>query len=130
MSKRRKPFKVVDKSKKVYTPFPQAQEKSKIDLEIESGAYFMAKSAKVQAEQQGRLGRQKEKTEQRQQERAEAFVPPEEEKQGKKKRKREIDPETGKQMKRRSKSCPVDPLFWSSTLQSLMTKKSFSVKMN
>jgi ribosomal RNA assembly protein len=101
LSKRRKPFKVVDKSKKIYTPFPPAQEKSKIDLEIESGTYFMAKSAKVQAEKQERLDRQKERTEQRQQERAGAFVPPEEEKpKKKKKRKREIDPETGEKMKR------------------------------
>lgn len=102
LSKRRKPFKVIDKSKKVYTPFPPAQEKSKVDLEIESGTYFMAKSAKVQAEKQGRLDRQRERTDQRQQERAEAFVPPGEEKQEKKtkKRKREINMETGEKLKR------------------------------
>jgi len=105
LSKRRKPFKVVDKSKKIYTPFPPAQEKSRIDMEIESGTYFMAKSAKVQAEKQERLDRQKERTEQRQQERAGAFVPPEEEKpEKKKKRKREIDPETGEKIKRTKKS--------------------------
>lgn len=46
LSKRRKPFNITDKSKKVYTPFPPPQEKSKIDLQIESGEYFLSKSAK------------------------------------------------------------------------------------
>lgn len=46
LSKRRVPFKVMDKSKKTYTPFPPAPEKSKVDLQIESGEYFLAKEAK------------------------------------------------------------------------------------
>merc|ERR1711981_125638 len=50
LSKRRVPHKVTDKSKKVYTPFPPPMEKSKIDLQIESGEYFLGKQAKEREE--------------------------------------------------------------------------------
>ncbi|RMZ85713.1 hypothetical protein DV737_g393, partial [Chaetothyriales sp. CBS 132003] len=78
LSKRRTPFKVTDKTKKPYTPFPPPQEKSKVDLQIESGEYFLAKQAKERAKQQERLDKQKKKQQQREQERAQAFVPPKE----------------------------------------------------
>jgi ribosomal RNA assembly protein len=104
LSKRRKPFKVIDKSRKIYTPFPPAQEKSKVDLQIESGEYFLAKQAKVRAEKQERLDRQKERTEKRQKERADAFVAPKEEKPEKN---REIHPEIGEKVKRVKKSKEV-----------------------
>ena len=48
LSKRRVPQNVTDKSKKPYTAFPPAPEKSKIDLQIESGEYFLGKEAKKQ----------------------------------------------------------------------------------
>ncbi|CAD0059388.1 unnamed protein product [Aureobasidium pullulans] len=38
LSKRRVPHNVTDKTKKTYTPFPPAQEKSKVDLQIERKA--------------------------------------------------------------------------------------------
>lgn len=104
LSKRRKPFKISDKSKKFYTPFPPTQEKSKVDLQIESGEFFLAKQAKVRAEKQEKLDRQKERTGQRQKERADAFMPPNEERPEKKKRKREVDPETGEKIQRPKKS--------------------------
>jgi ribosomal RNA assembly protein len=78
LSKRRKPVKVVDKSKKVYTPFPPPQEKSKIDLQIESGEYFLGKQAKERARKEERLEKQRAKMEERRKERQEAFMPPQE----------------------------------------------------
>lgn len=79
LSKRRKPFKVSDKSKKPYTPFPPPQERSKVDLQIESGEYFLGKHAKERAKKEERLERQKEKREAKEKERDQAFVPPQEE---------------------------------------------------
>jgi ribosomal RNA assembly protein len=88
LSKRRKPFKVTDKSKKPYTPFPPPQERSKIDLQIESGEFFLGKHAKERAKKEERLERQKEKREEKQKERDQAFVPPQEEIQEKKKKRK------------------------------------------
>ena len=88
LSKRRKPFRVTDKSKKPYTPFPPPQERSKIDLQIESGEFFLGKHAKERAKKEERLERQKEKSQEKQKERDQAFVPPQEEVPEKKKRKR------------------------------------------
>lgn len=96
LSKRRKPFKVTEKAKKVYTPFPPPQEKSKVDLQIESGEYFLAKQAKERAKRQERMETHKEKREERERERAQAFVPPKEDRgEKKKKRKRSEGEEDG-----------------------------------
>ncbi|KAI7151237.1 KRR1 small subunit processome, partial [Hortaea werneckii] len=54
LSKRYKPRNVTDKSKKTYTPFPPAQEKSKEDLQIESGEYFLSAQAKERAAKERR----------------------------------------------------------------------------
>lgn len=78
LSKRRVPFKVTDKSKKVYTPFPPPQEKSKIDLQIESGEFFLGKHAAERAKKEEKLEKQKEKREEKQKSRDRAFVPPQE----------------------------------------------------
>jgi ribosomal RNA assembly protein len=88
LSKRRKPFKVTNKSKKPYTPFPPPQERSKIDLQIESGEFFLGKHARERAKMEERMERQKEKRDERQKERDRAFVPPQEEIPEKKKKKR------------------------------------------
>lgn len=97
---RKKPKKV--KEKKAYTPFPPAQQPRKIDLEIESGEYFMRKADK----ERRKLEEKKEKRDaakiEKDKERAKDFVAPKEatyvsaaerEKKDKKKRKRAKDDE-------------------------------------
>jgi ribosomal RNA assembly protein len=76
LSKRRTPFKVTDKAKKVYTPFPPAAEKSKVDMQIESGEYFLGKHAKEKQEKEKRVEQQREKAEAKKEERERDFVPP------------------------------------------------------
>lgn len=78
LSQRRKPLKITDKTKKIYTPFPPPQEKSKVDLQIESGEFFLAKQVKERAQKAEKLEKQKERKAERDQERAAAFVPPKE----------------------------------------------------
>jgi ribosomal RNA assembly protein len=92
LSKRRKPFKVNDKTKKVYTPFPPPREKSKVDLQIESGEYFLSKQAKERQEKERRQEKMSEKMEEKAKERQKEFVPPKEAEVGrKKKKKRKLD---------------------------------------
>lgn len=78
LSKRRVPYKVTDKSQKVYTPFPPAPEKSKIDKQIESGEYFLSKEAKARAQKEEIMERQRAKREEKMLDRQKDFVPPEE----------------------------------------------------
>jgi ribosomal RNA assembly protein len=91
LSKRRVPLKVTDKSKKVYTPFPPPQEKSKVDLQIESGEYFLGKQTRERAAQEERVEKQREKKMEKLKDREKEFKPPKEdgEKKEKKKRKQE-----------------------------------------
>lgn len=101
LSKRRTPYKVTDKSRKVYTPFPPPQEKSKVDLQIESGEYFLAKQAKERAARAEKLEKQQVRKEERDKDRAAAFVPPKEdgdEPRRKKKRKQEDGEEGGRKI--------------------------------
>lgn len=79
LSKRKKPFKVTDKTKKVYTPFPPPQEKSKVDLQIESGEYFLGRQAKERQAKEARQEKMKEKMESKRKERERGFVAPAEE---------------------------------------------------
>lgn len=88
LSKRRKPMNITDKSKKVYTPFPPPQEKSKVDLQIESGEYFLGKQAKERAVKERREDRQREKQAEKKRDREKEFVPPKEEKDKKEKRRK------------------------------------------
>ncbi|KAJ2918246.1 hypothetical protein MD484_g2170, partial [Candolleomyces efflorescens] len=85
----------LEKKKKVYTPFPPPQQPSKIDLQLESGEYFLKASEKAAKEAEKRKQKQAEVTKQRRAERAEAFIAPAEtaaptveEKKKKQKRKR------------------------------------------
>ncbi|KAL4807052.1 hypothetical protein BDV18DRAFT_159273 [Aspergillus unguis] len=112
LSKRRTPFKVTDKTKKVYTPFPPAPEKSKVDKQIESGEYFLSKEAKDRAQKEEVMEKQRLKREEKMKEREKAFVAPEEleeaerakkEKKEKKKRKREAEAEADSSEKKEKK---------------------------
>ncbi|KAJ5666809.1 KRR1 small subunit processome component [Penicillium macrosclerotiorum] len=130
LSKRRMPFNVTDKTKKVYTPFPPAPEKSKVDLQIESGEYFLSKEAKDRAQKEEVVERQRQKREEKMREREKDFIAPEErtpadidgekkkkkEKKEKSKRKRDADGDidaedaaerTEKKKKKKSKSKAV-----------------------
>ncbi|RXW24233.1 hypothetical protein EST38_g1604 [Candolleomyces aberdarensis] len=62
--------------KKIYTPFPPPQQPSKIDLQLESGEYFLKASEKAAKEAEKRKQKQAEVAKQRQAERAEAFIAP------------------------------------------------------
>jgi ribosomal RNA assembly protein len=88
LSKRRKPFKVTDKSKKVYTPFPPPQEKSKVDLQIESGEYFLTQAAKERTKKERRQEIGREKTAERKRRREEAFEAPREDGEVRKKKRK------------------------------------------
>ena len=88
LSHRRVPHSLTDKSKKTYTPFPPAPEKSKVDKQIESGEYFLGKEAKETAKRNERRDLQREKKEEKTRGREAEFVPPEEGSRPKKKRKK------------------------------------------
>lgn len=106
LSKRKKPLKITDKTKKPYTPFPPPQEKSKIDLQIESGEYFLGKQAKERAAKEAREDRQRAKQTEKKLARQEEFVPPQENgtvASEKKKKKRKRKEEDGTESKKKKK---------------------------
>lgn len=76
---RKKPKKI-RKEKKVYTPFPPAQLPRKVDLEIESGEYFLSKREKEIKTREERKEHQEEKQKERDTERQKDFIAPKEEK--------------------------------------------------
>ncbi len=100
LSKRRKPLKVTDKSKKVYTPFPPPREKSKVDMQIESGEYFLGKQAKERAARERKEEGQRERKAEKKREREKDFVPPKDEV-VLKERKRKRKDEDGKEKKKK-----------------------------
>ncbi|CAE6412282.1 unnamed protein product [Rhizoctonia solani] len=65
--------------KKVYTPFPPAQLPRKVDLELESGEYFLKAKDKEAREEAKRKAKQAEATAERKKEREEVYVAPVEE---------------------------------------------------
>lgn len=88
LNKRRTPYKVTDKTKKTYTPFPPAQEQSKVDKQLEAGEYHIGKEAKKRIAQEERMEKQKAKKEEKKREREKDFVAPEEGTERKKKKRK------------------------------------------
>lgn len=112
---RKKPKQVKDaeakgKKEKVYTPFPPQQLPRKVDLQIESGEYFLSKKEKKVKELQEKKQKQDEMKEVKQQERAKDYVAPEEDvrenpllKKSKKRKSSHDDDEENKEKKKSKK---------------------------
>lgn len=80
---RKKPKQVKDaeakgKKEKVYTPFPPQQLPRKVDLQIESGEYFLSKKEKRVKELQEKKKKQEDMKEAKQIERSKDYIAPEE----------------------------------------------------
>lgn len=72
------------KEKKTYTPFPPPQQPSKVDLQLESGEYFLSAERKAAKKWQEKQEKQSEKASENKRKREAAYVPPKEAKKGKK----------------------------------------------
>lgn len=113
LSKRKKPLKITDKSQKPYTPFPPPQEKSKVDLQIESGEYFLGKQAKERAVKERREEQQRQKQNEKKLARQGEFLPPREEEERleskkKKRKQREGDGDDPRKKKKNSAGIQQD----------------------
>ncbi|KAF8121335.1 hypothetical protein EV363DRAFT_1568730 [Boletus edulis] len=73
------PAKKEKHAKKAYTPFPPQQQPRKVDLQLESGEYFLKPHEKRARKEEQRKQKQAEASSKRRAERAEAFVAPVEE---------------------------------------------------
>lgn len=71
--------KISKKEKKPYTPFPPQQKPRKVDLQIESGEYFLGDRAKKAKELQEKRDKQQEVTDKKRDDRNKGYVAPEEE---------------------------------------------------
>ncbi|KAK7276566.1 hypothetical protein RIF29_17709 [Crotalaria pallida] len=70
--------KVNTKQKKPYTPFPPPQPPSKVDIQLETGEYFLSDKKKSAKKWQEKQEKQAEKTAENKRKREEAFIPPKE----------------------------------------------------
>lgn len=103
VANRKSKKKDIDDKKKAYTPFPPAQTPRKIDLEMESGEYFLSKSQKdAKKEEEKRAKR----VESRAKEKSDVdldLVPPEEAEYKKKRKHSEVDDGSHKKDKSKKK---------------------------
>ncbi|KAM1718928.1 hypothetical protein ACFX12_020816 [Malus domestica] len=70
--------KVKSKEKRPYTPFPPPQQPSKIDIQLETGEYFLNDKVKSAKKWQEKQEKQSEKTAENKRKREAAFIPPKE----------------------------------------------------
>lgn len=70
--------KVKSKEKKPYTPFPPPQQLSKVDIQLETGEYFLSDKKKTAKKWLEKQEKQAEKTSENKRKREAAFVPPKE----------------------------------------------------
>jgi len=75
-SKRKKPL--VVREKKTYTPFPPAPIPSKVDLQLESGEYFLNESQRLEKKKAEKKSLAKQKSEQKRKDRESEFQAPKE----------------------------------------------------
>jgi ribosomal RNA assembly protein len=108
LSKRRVPFKVNEKPTKTYNPFPPEQEKSKVDLQIESGEYFLTKGAKERKLKETREQEMREKRAMKVKEREAELVAPTEDGEGKSKRKRTPEEKEERRRRKAAKAAEVE----------------------
>jgi ribosomal RNA assembly protein len=102
LSKRRKPRIIREKKDKPL--FPPPQQPRKIDLQMESGEYFLKGWEKKAKEKEGKETAKLEKKQEREEERKKDFVPPREEVPRKKKRKLEDGEVNGDEQKVKRKN--------------------------
>jgi ribosomal RNA assembly protein len=121
LSKRRKPH-VINEKKKDKPIFPPPQQPRKIDLEMESGEYFLKGWEKKVKEKEGKDVVRLEKKREREEERKKDFVPPKEDLPKKKKRKSEDDGVVVKK-KRKGEKDGEDSKVKSTTKEGEVSKK-------
>ncbi|SCW02984.1 LAFE_0G00386g1_1 [Lachancea fermentati] len=100
---RKKPKNIKKKESKVYTPFPPSQLPRKVDLEIESGEYFLSKKEKEMKKLEQRKAEQAEKQVEKELERAKEYVAPDEEQYTSKLKKRKGTSEEKKTSSKKAK---------------------------
>ncbi|KAL2652688.1 hypothetical protein R1flu_020816 [Riccia fluitans] len=70
--------KAKEQKKKPYTPFPPPQQPSKVDLQLESGEYFLSAELKASKKREAKKEKQEEVLAENKRKREAAFIPPKE----------------------------------------------------